>query len=214
MLLLLLRPLHIQRRFGGKIYGKNISINLTEEISKSNDSVEVINRMGAVSVNLSGGEVINSLKLGVLDAAEWAGPWPDMTMGFHKVAKYYYGPGIHEPSSVLECSINLDAYNSLPKDLKSIVQFACEAENNRMLSEFTAANSDAQQKLVNAHNVEVLNFPKKVFKEMINISNDVVAETANQGNINKQIYNSWNKFKSIARLRAPFAEHGFINLSS
>lgn len=29
-----------------KIYGKNISINLTEEISKSNDSVEVINRMG------------------------------------------------------------------------------------------------------------------------------------------------------------------------
>ena len=31
---------------------------------------EVINRMGAVSVNLSGGEVINSLKLGVLlDAA-------------------------------------------------------------------------------------------------------------------------------------------------
>ena len=42
---------------------------------------EVINRMGAISVNLSGGEVINSLRLGVLDAAEWAGPWPDMTMG-------------------------------------------------------------------------------------------------------------------------------------
>ena len=29
-----------------KIYGKNISINLSEEISNSNESVEVINKMG------------------------------------------------------------------------------------------------------------------------------------------------------------------------
>ena len=29
-----------------KIYGKDISINLSEEISKSNETVEVINRMG------------------------------------------------------------------------------------------------------------------------------------------------------------------------
>ena len=31
-----------------KIYGKNISINLTKEISSSNESVEVINRMGSL----------------------------------------------------------------------------------------------------------------------------------------------------------------------
>ena len=29
---------------------------------------------------------------------------------------------------------------------------------------------------------------------MIKISNDVVAETAEEGNINKRIYNSWNNF--------------------
>ena len=83
-----------------------------------------------------------------------------------------------------------------------------------MLSEFTAANTDAQQKLITEHNVEVLNFPKSVFKEMIEISNDVVAETANEGKLNRQIFNSWNKFKNLARLRSPFAEQGFINLSS
>ena len=31
-----------------KIYGKNISINLSKEISNSNESVEVINRMGVL----------------------------------------------------------------------------------------------------------------------------------------------------------------------
>ena len=177
-------------------------------------AAEVLNRMGGTAVALPGGEIMPALQSGAIDATEWVGPWNDLAFGFYKITKFYYGPGIHEPSSVLECSINLDAYNSLPDDLKTIVKIACEAENNRMLSEFTAANSDAQQKLVNEHNVEVLNFPKQVFKTMIDISNDVVAETADEGKINRKIYESWNNFKNIARLRAPFAEQGFINLST
>ncbi len=177
-------------------------------------AAEVLNRMGGTAVALPGGEIMPALQSGAIDATEWVGPWNDLAFGFYKITKFYYGPGIHEPSSVLECSINLDAYNSLPDDLKTIVKIACEAENNRMLSEFTAANSDAQQKLVNEHNVEVLNFPKQVFKTMINISNDVVAETASEGKINRKIYESWNKFKNVARLRSPFAEQGFINLST
>ena len=32
--------------------------------------------------------------------------------------------------------------------------------------------------------------------------------------INRQIYDSWNSFKNLARLRSPYAEQGFINLSS
>ena len=32
-----------------KIYGKNISINLSEEISKSNESVRVVNKMGLLN---------------------------------------------------------------------------------------------------------------------------------------------------------------------
>ena len=177
-------------------------------------AAEVLNRMGGTAVALPGGEIMPALQSGAIDATEWVGPWNDLAFGFYKITKFYYGPGIHEPSSVLECSINLEAYNSLPDDLKTIVQVACEAENNRMLSEFTAANSDAQQKLIKEHNVEVLNFPKSVFKSMIEISNDVVAETANEGKLNRQIFDSWNNFKNLARLRSPFAEHGFINLSS
>ena len=34
-----------------KIYGKNISINLSEEISKSNENVEVINSMGLLKAH-------------------------------------------------------------------------------------------------------------------------------------------------------------------
>ena len=45
---------------------------------------------------------------------------------------------------------------------------------------------------------------------MFNISNEVVAETASAGDINKRIYESWSKFKNEARERAPFAEQGYM----
>ena len=87
---------------------------------------EVINRMGATAVNLPGGEIMPALQSGVIDATEWVGPWNDLAFGFHKVAKYYYGPGFHEPSSALECLVNLEAYNKLPGDLQLIVHQACQ----------------------------------------------------------------------------------------
>ena len=174
---------------------------------------EVLSRLGGTPVALPGGEIMPSLQSGAIDATEWIGPWNDLAFGFYKITKYYYGPGFHEPSSVLECCVNLDSYNELPNDLKTIFMNACEAENSRMLSEFTAANIEAQQKLVNNHGVIIKNFPKDVFKKILEISEDVVAETANLGKINKEIYDSWASFKRNTKLRAPYAEFGYLNLS-
>ena len=177
-------------------------------------AAEVLNRMGGTAVALPGGEIMPALQSGAIDATEWVGPWNDLAFGFYKITKFYYGPGFHEPSSVLECTFNLDAYNSLDSDLKAIVRNACEAENNRMISEFTAANIEAQQKLIKEHGVIIRNFPKDVFDLMMKISKEVVSETALEGKLNKDIYNSWGKFKENARLRSPFNEHGYANLSN
>ena len=43
---------------------------------------EILNRLGGISVNMSGGEVINSLKLGALMLQNGLGPRPDTIMGF------------------------------------------------------------------------------------------------------------------------------------
>ncbi len=177
-------------------------------------AAEVLNRMGGTAVALPGGEIMPALQSGAIDATEWVGPWNDLAFGFYKITKFYYGPGFHEPSSALECSFNLEAYQSLNDDLKAIVKNACEAENNRMISEFTAANIDAQQKLINDHGVIIRNFPKDVFDLMMKISKEVVKETSAEGKLNEEIYNSWSTFKENARLRTPFAEHGYANLSN
>ena len=177
-------------------------------------AAEVLNRMGGTAVALPGGEIMPALQSGAIDATEWVGPWNDLAFGFHKITKFYYGPGFHEPSSALECSINLEAFNELDNDLKSIIKNACEAENTRMISEFTAANIDAQEKLVKEHGVIIRNFPKDVFNLMMALSKDVVSETAAEGKLNKKIYESWSTFKEKARQRAAFNEHGYTNLSN
>ena len=171
---------------------------------------EVINRMGATAVSLPGGEIMPALQSGAIDATEWVGPWNDLAFGFYKVANNYYGPGFHEPGSHTECIVNKKAFNALPIHLQKIVEHACISENNRMLSEFTYANNVSQVKLIKL-GVNIQNFPNDVYTEMFKISEEVVAETANEGDINKRIYNSWSKFKKEAKERGSFAEQGYMN---
>ncbi|MGN2393548.1 ABC transporter substrate-binding protein, partial [Pelomicrobium sp. G1] len=76
---------------------------------------------------LPGGEIFPALERGVIDAAEWVGPFLDMKLGLQNAAKYYYTTGWHEPSTTTEIVINKKAWDSLPTDLKEIVVYAAKA---------------------------------------------------------------------------------------
>ena len=43
------------------------------------------------------------------------------------------------------------------------------------------------------------------------LSEEVIAETANEGELNKRIFDSWWAFREQAIARAPYAEQGFMN---
>ena len=45
--------------------------------------------MGATVVNMAAGEIFAALQSGALDAAEFAGPYNDLALGFHQIAKNY-----------------------------------------------------------------------------------------------------------------------------
>ena len=55
---------------------------------------EVLKRAGGTPVNMPGAELFTSLQTGNIDAAEWVGPYNDVAFGLHKIAKYYYYPGL------------------------------------------------------------------------------------------------------------------------
>ena len=115
---------------------------------------EVMKKLGAVPVALTGGELFTSLQSGAIDATEWVGPYNDLAFGFHKVTNHYYASGWHEPGAMLEFTVNEAAFNQLPKDLQKIVEVATRAVNQDMLDEYTARNNAALETLRTKHGVE------------------------------------------------------------
>jgi TRAP-type mannitol/chloroaromatic compound transport system substrate-binding protein len=159
----------------------------------------VFERAGGVPVTLPGGELYTSMQTGVIDATEWVGPYNDMAFGFHEVAKYYYYPGWHEPGAMLEFTINKDKYNSLPEDLKKILDIACLEANQNMLNEYTAKNNQALRTLVEEHKVQLRKLPDDVLKKLAEISEEVVKEEAQESELSQRIYKSVTDFRKQVR---------------
>ncbi len=156
---------------------------------------KVLAKAGGNAVLVAGGEIYTNLDRGVIDATEWVGPYHDLKMGFYKAAKYYYYPGWHECGTGLEAMVNLDAWNSLPDDLKAIVEAATYKANMWMLSEFEAKNNDALKTLVNEHNVQLREFPEPVLKELKKLAFEVLEEVAASDPMSRKVYDSFLEFQ-------------------
>lgn len=87
----------------------------------------VLEQVGAKPVKIPGGEIYMALKLGTIDGAEFSNPSCDWGMKFHEMTKYWCLPCWFQPSSLIGCMINMDAWNELPDDLKAIVEEAGKA---------------------------------------------------------------------------------------
>lgn len=173
---------------------------------------EVFTRLGAVPVNLPGGEILAALQTGALDAAEWIAPYNDLAFGFHKVAEYYYAPGVLEPGPALALTINKEAFEDLPRDLQHIVKSACGDETFRLWSEMTVGNARALGALVNKHKVKLRRFPTEVYKAMLAAGDDVARETADKDPFTGKVYESWLEYKKMSMELAPITELGFMSL--
>lgn len=172
---------------------------------------EVLRRAGGTPVSLPGGEIFTALKTGAIDATEWVGPYNDLAFGFYKAAQYYYYPGWHEPGTTIECFINKDAFNSLPRELQSIVKMACRVANQDMLADMTARNNAALETLVDKHKVEVRALPDPVLTKLRQLSEQVVAEIAEKDNFSKRVYSSYSRFRQQTITWHRISEQAFLN---
>jgi TRAP-type mannitol/chloroaromatic compound transport system substrate-binding protein len=159
---------------------------------------EVVKAAGGNVINLPGGEIPPALQSGALDATEWVGPYNDLAFGLYKSAKYYYFPGWHEPATVLDNFINMKAWESLPGDLKAVVETANAAVNQIVLSEFVARNNAALSTLVNKHNVQLRGFPDEILKGLGGLAKQVMNDIASKDPLSRKVMDDYNKFRADA----------------
>lgn len=153
---------------------------------------EVLKRAGASVISMPGSEIFTSMQSGVVDAADWVGPWNDLAFGLHKTAKYYYG-GWHEPSASVDLLINEKAWNELPKDLQAQIEIAALALNQHMLNEYRFNNAKSLKTLRDEHNVDIRYFNDDILKNLKGITDDYLQEYAGQSDMAKRIMDSYQK---------------------
>jgi TRAP-type mannitol/chloroaromatic compound transport system substrate-binding protein len=147
----------------------------------------------------------------VIDATEWVGPYNDLAFGLYKAAEYYYYPGWHEPGSMMEFTINKDAFAKLPADLQAIVRVTAAAINDDMLAEYTTRNQSALVELIEKHNVDVRPFPDDVLQKLQLLSDEVVAEVAAADPMSEKVYKSYKAYRDNVKAYHAVTEQAYIN---
>ena len=170
---------------------------------------DVLKKLGVTVVALPAGEIFAALQSGAIDGTEWVGPWNDLALGFFKVAKNYYWPGIHEPGAALGVGVNRKVWDGLTKSEQTIIEAVMQAENDLLFAEFNARNGEALDTLINKHGVQLKRFPDEVLKALGNAAGEVVAEVGGADPQSRKVYESFMKFRKSLMEWTRLSEQAF-----
>jgi TRAP-type mannitol/chloroaromatic compound transport system substrate-binding protein len=172
---------------------------------------KVMAKLGVVPQQIAGGDIYPALERGTIDACEWVGPYDDEKLGFNKVAKYYYTPGVMELEATNQLMIGKKAWATLPPRYQAALRAAGAVANQEMLASYDAKNAEAIAKLV-AAGTQLSVLPEEIIKALRAALEQVLDEEAAQSEQFKKILTNWRGFRanqhrwfSIADTRAELA---------
>jgi TRAP-type mannitol/chloroaromatic compound transport system substrate-binding protein len=169
---------------------------------------KVLTKLGVVPQQIAGGDIYPALEKGTLDACEWVGPYDDEKLGFYKVAKNYYYPGWWEGGAVIHNMINLDKWNSLPKNYQAILRAASEYAIIWMVGKYDNLNPPALKRLV-AAGAKLQPFSQAIMEASLKAANEVYEETSAANADFKKVWDSITAYRRDEYLWWQVAEYTY-----
>jgi TRAP-type mannitol/chloroaromatic compound transport system substrate-binding protein len=168
----------------------------------------VLSKLGVVPQVIAGGEIYTALEKGTVDAAEWVGPYDDEKLGFQRVAPFYYYPGWWEGGTAVHNFINIDKWNSLPKNYQQVVKSASDTANVTMTAKYDAENPGAIKRLV-ASGAQLRPYSQPILDACFKASNEVYADISASNPDFKKIYDNIVAFRGDQYLWWQVAEYAY-----
>ena len=138
---------------------------------------KVLRKLGVQTRRLSGGDIFVALESGAIDAAEFSMPAIDLKLGFHQMARNYYFPGWHQPSTLFALMINLDKWDALSTTHKAQIEAVCGDNVRHGLAEGEALQFAALKEL-QADGVWIQRWPDDILEALEAAWREVAAEEA------------------------------------
>jgi TRAP-type mannitol/chloroaromatic compound transport system substrate-binding protein len=168
----------------------------------------ILAKLGAVPQQIAGGDIYPALEKGTIDAAEWVGPYDDEKLGFHKVARFFYYPGWWEGQAMLHAFVNLEKWNSLPKNYQAILRAACHRADQHMMAKYDIGNPAALKRLVGAGAV-LRPFTESVLDATFKATNEICNEIAGKNEDFKKAYDAMKAIRGDNYLWFQLSENTF-----
>ena len=152
-------------------------------------------KLGVVPQQIAGGDIYPSLEKGVIDAAEWIGPYDDHKLGFYQVAKNYMYPGWWEGNLCVHVFINKAKWDELPASYKAAARGAAAIANETMLAKYDAQNPKALREIV-ASGVKLKPFSRDIMEAAYKASQEIYADLYTKNPAFKKIHEAQTAFRN------------------
>ncbi|MGH1542553.1 MAG: TRAP transporter substrate-binding protein [Arenicella sp.] len=171
----------------------------------------VYEAFGVEVTNLPPNELSSALESGKIDAVEWGGPAFDITMGYHKVAPYYY-TGWHDPAAENAWLINREAFNSLPEDLQDVLEVAMKVSAFEVMMELNNAHTLKLDLMLKEYpDIKIRAFPSSILREFRGKYIEIIEEMAGKDSLAKEILESIRNYRQKVRLWTRVSDQAFLN---
>ncbi len=172
---------------------------------------KVLSKLGVIPQQIAGGDIYQALEKGTIDACEWVGPYDDEKQGFHKVAKYYYVPGVLELEANNTLMVNKATWAALPPAYRTMLRTAAWAAIVDQMASYDAKNAQALKRIL-ASGTQIASLSPEVLKALRAALESSLDEEAAKSPQFKKVLDNWREFRaeqhrwfSLADTRAEFA---------
>ena len=156
---------------------------------------KVMQKLGASTSLLPGGEIFDNLEKGAIDATEFSMPAIDKLLGFHKILKYNYFPGWHQQATMFELLINKDVWNGMSDQHKAMVENVCKASMADSFAEGEAVQHDALIENRDKNNVKIKRWKQEDLDTFRKTWDAVAEEEAGKDAFFKKVWDDMSTFR-------------------
>jgi len=154
----------------------------------------VMQKLGAVPQQIAPSDIYPALERGVIDGAEYIGPYDDEKLGFGRIAKFYYYPGFQEVAPSTDFLVNARAWEALPAAYKGMLECAGTEAWHATAAKYDVLNPPALRRLV-AAGTQLRPYPREVMAALYKGAQELYAELGAQNPRFRRIHEHWDKFR-------------------
>jgi len=156
-------------------------------------TAKVFEKVGVPTTYIPGQEIYTGLATGLIDAATWGGAYSQYQLKFYEVAKYFLSNWLSPGSG--ECVIiNMDVWNSLPDDLKELLEAFGEVKSCRKMMYYYNGEISSLADMVQNQGVTVTTLPDADIETLTQASQELLDEIAKEDPYNAEAVECFKNF--------------------